>query len=90
MMSFSKGFNSSKFNNTYSFKYELKETFFNMLSLKTVLQLRLHLMNMAKVMTAVVKTTSRTAMYMPEMSRYASHSQMELFYILQIIMKEKQ
>ena len=24
MMSFSKGFNSSKFNNTYSFKYELK------------------------------------------------------------------
>ena len=43
-----------------------------------------------EVMTAVVKTTSRTAMYMPEMSRYVSHSQMELFYILQIIMKEKQ
>ena len=48
------------------------------------------LMNMTKVMTAVVKTTSRTAMYMPEMSRYVSHSQMELFYILQIITKEKQ
>lgn len=88
MMSFSKGFSSSKFNSTYSFKYELKEISFNMQSLAIPHLLLLLQMRTVKEMTVV--TMTKQQIFIPEIKLSASPNLMVSFYIPWIIMKEKQ
>ena len=88
MMSFSKGFSSSKFNSTYSFKYELKGNILQYASLAIPHLLLLLQMRTVKEMTVV--TMTKQQIFIPEIKLSASPNLMVSFYIPWIIMKEKQ
>jgi hypothetical protein len=88
MMSFSKGFSSSKFNSTYSFKYELKGNILQYAESGNTHLLLLLQMRTVKEMTVV--TMTKQQIFIPEIKLSASPNLMVSFYIPWIIMKEKQ